>query len=41
MPLESARSRMQTAPDLVLPPPFTLVRLRELGDAFVHAQSIA
>ena len=41
MPLESARSQMQTAPDLVLPPPFTLVRLRELGDAFVHAQSIA
>lgn len=41
MPLESARSRMQTAPDPVLPPPFTLVRLRELGDAFVHAQSIA
>lgn len=42
MPLETpARSRMQTAPDLVLPPPFTLVRLRELGDAFAHAQSIA
>jgi biotin-(acetyl-CoA carboxylase) ligase len=41
MPLESARSRMLRAPDLALPPPFTLVRLRELGDAFVHAQSIA
>ncbi len=28
-------------PELVLPPPFTLVRLRELGDAFAHAQAIA
>jgi hypothetical protein len=28
-------------PDIVLPPPFTLVRLRELGDAFAHAQTIA
>jgi len=27
--------------ELNLPPPFTLVRLRELGDAFAHAQSIA
>ena len=27
--------------ELTLPPLFTLVRLRELGDAFVHAQSIA
>jgi biotin-(acetyl-CoA carboxylase) ligase len=27
--------------ELTLPPPFTLVRLRELGDAFAHAQSIA
>jgi len=42
MPLETpARSRMQTVPDIVLPPPFTLVRLRELGDAFAHAQAIA
>lgn len=41
MPPESVRSRMQAALDLVLPPPFTLVRLRELGDAFAHAQSIA
>ncbi len=24
-----------------MPPPFTLVRLRELGDAFAHAQAIA
>ena len=28
-------------PELALPPPFTLVRLRELGDAFAHAVSIA
>ena len=28
-------------PELTLPPPFTLVRLRELGDAFAHATSIA
>jgi len=26
---------------LTLPPPFTLVRLRELGDAFAHAKAIA
>ncbi|MFN3655878.1 MAG: biotin/lipoate--protein ligase family protein [Pseudolabrys sp.] len=26
---------------MVLPPPFTLVRLRELGDAFAHAISVA
>ena len=26
---------------MTLPPPFTLVRLRELGDAFAHAKSIA
>jgi biotin-(acetyl-CoA carboxylase) ligase len=29
------------AGDLTLPPPFTLVRLRELGDAFAHAKAIA
>jgi len=39
MPLET-RVRPRT-PDLTLPPPFTLVRLRELGDAFAHAASIA
>src|SRR5690349_19236585 len=27
--------------DISLPPPYTLVRLREAGDAFSHAQSIA
>ena len=26
---------------MTLPPPFTLLRLRELGDAFAHAQAIA
>ncbi|HEY1473659.1 MAG TPA: biotin/lipoate--protein ligase family protein [Pseudolabrys sp.] len=39
MPLET-RDR-PLAPELTLPPPFTLVRLRELGDAFAHAISIA
>ena len=29
------------AKELALPPPFTQVRLRELGDAFAHATSIA
>lgn len=42
MPLETpARPQTPTAPDIALPPPFTLVRLRELGDAFAHATSIA
>jgi len=39
MPTET-RARL-LAPELTLPPPFTLVRLRELGDAFAHAASIA
>ena len=39
MPTETRASPL--APELTLPPPFTLVRLRELGDAFAHAQSIA
>ena len=39
MPLET-RARALTG-ELILPPPFTLVRLRELGDAFAHAKSIA
>jgi hypothetical protein len=42
MPLDSpARPLRTTAPELRLPPPFTLVRLRELGDAFEHARHIA
>jgi biotin-(acetyl-CoA carboxylase) ligase len=42
MPIET-RSRVRTpfAPGLDLPPPFRLVTLREMGDAFAHAQSIA
>jgi len=42
MPLDR-RTRIRTpfAPECDLPPPFTLVALREAGDAFVHAQRIA
>jgi biotin-(acetyl-CoA carboxylase) ligase len=39
MPLEMRANSL--VGDLLLPPPFTLVRLRELGDAFAHATSIA
>ena len=39
MPTETRADPL--APKLTLPPPFTLVRLRELGDAFAHAKSIA
>lgn len=42
MPLQKpARSGTQTGAELSLPPPFSVVRLRELGDAFAHAISIA
>jgi biotin-(acetyl-CoA carboxylase) ligase len=42
MPLETrAGSRTLLASELTLPPPFTLVSLREVGDAFVHAGNIA
>jgi biotin-(acetyl-CoA carboxylase) ligase len=42
MPLETpARPRTPHASELVLPPPFSAVRLREVGDAFAHAISIA
>jgi len=42
MPLQTpARPRTPQTPELALPPPFTAVRLRELGDAFAHASSIA
>jgi biotin-(acetyl-CoA carboxylase) ligase len=42
MPLQTpARPRKPLTPELALPPPFTPVRLRELGDAFAHAKSIA
>jgi biotin-(acetyl-CoA carboxylase) ligase len=40
LPLEP-RSRAPFAPQLELPPPFTLVTLREVGDAFAHAVSVA
>src|SRR5436853_1296691 len=40
MPL-GTRRRKPFAPELDLPPPFTLVTLREVGDAFAHAVEIA
>jgi len=40
LPLET-RSRAALAPQFELPPPFTLVTLREVGDAFAHAVSVA
>jgi len=39
--LTRTRSRAPFAPELDLPPPFTLVTLREVGDAFSHAVEIA
>ncbi len=42
MPAEiRTRTRTPHAAELSLPPPFSLVTLRELGDAFAHATSIA
>jgi biotin-(acetyl-CoA carboxylase) ligase len=41
MPLETARSQSRLAPELTLPPPYTVIRLREVGDAFAHAVAIA
>ena len=41
MPLPGTRLRTRFGPELDLPPPFTLVTLREVGDAFAHAASIA
>src|SRR5262244_1837191 len=42
MPLVTpARLRTRSASELTLPPPFSAVRLREVGDAFAHAISIA
>jgi biotin-(acetyl-CoA carboxylase) ligase len=42
LPVETrSRSRAPFAPELSLPPPFTLVTLREVGDAFAHAVAIA
>ena len=39
MPAGTAHSPL--ASELILPPPFSVVRLREVGDAFAHAASIA
>src|SRR5262245_59639441 len=39
MPPQRAQSPL--APELSLPPPFSAVRLREVGDAFAHAASVA
>lgn len=42
MPLQTrAGARDPSGSELILPPPFTAVRLRELGDAFAHAVAIA
>jgi biotin-(acetyl-CoA carboxylase) ligase len=42
MPLDTrSRSRAPLAPKIALPPPFTLITLREVGDAFAHAIGIA
>ena len=41
MPLTRSRSRALHASDLDLPPPFSLVTLREVGDAFAHAVKVA
>jgi len=41
MPPEMAQSRTASASEPTLPPPFSAVRLREVGDAFAHAASIA
>jgi biotin-(acetyl-CoA carboxylase) ligase len=40
MPLDRSR-RARTAPVLDLPPPYRLVTLREVGDAFAHACGVA
>src|SRR5882672_7559709 len=40
MPLDRSR-RVRTPPALDLPPPYRLITLREVGDAFAHARSIA
>ena len=41
MALETPRAQARRAPELALPPPFSAVRLREVGDAFAHATLIA
>ena len=39
--MPTARLRETAAEDIDLPPPYTLVRLRESGEAFAHAVAIA
>ena len=41
MPLETASPQTRLAPELALPPPFSAIRLREVGDAFARAVAIA
>ena len=41
MPLKTRMRSGKAAPALDLPPPFRLVTLREVGDAFAHAQKVA
>jgi len=41
MPLETAQPRTRLASELNLPPLFSEVRLREVGDAFAHATLVA
>jgi len=42
MPLQTRASLgVALSPELTLPPPFTSVRLREMGDAFAHAVAVA
>ncbi len=42
MPSETgSRTRASSRPALDLPPPFHLITLREVGDAFAHAKAIA
>lgn len=42
MPLKTrSRARTPNSPQLTLPPPYTLISLREVGDAFAHACSVA
>ena len=40
-PQTRSRPRNPSASELVLPPPFTPIKLREVGDAFSHAQAVA
>jgi hypothetical protein len=41
MPLKTAGFQTRLQPELTLPPPFSAICLREVGDAFAHAASIA